>query len=309
MKFKYFKNLIFILLLGLVGALGLERVEADDASLQLTVVHLATTSTQSRIITEFPKAGQAVEGVKYELYRVGEAETLDSLSNRSSSDLQAAYSHWSNQTDAEGKIIFSSLKAGRYYGRTVGTDNQNKASFLIDLQESSKTIYPKVTWETGGIQLQKIDAETKETLSGVKFQLFEKDGLTPLRFTADGRRTTDLTASDTLTTDHNGLIRLTGLLTGDYIFKEVETLEGYILPSSDFPVHLSEEAIASHSLVTITVENHQKPQTPPDTPQKPRKKFVLPKTGEIVSGGLVVGGLGLLFVLILKQYRKRKESE
>lgn len=73
---------------------------------------------------------------------------------------------------------------------------------------------------TGKIQINKTDAETKSPISGVTFKLTKKDG----------------TIVANATTNEKGVATFSGLYQSDYILKEVSTNSKYILNTEEFNV-------------------------------------------------------------------------
>lgn len=73
---------------------------------------------------------------------------------------------------------------------------------------------------TGKIQINKTDAETKEPISEVTFQLTKKDG----------------TVVANATTNEKGVATFSGLYQSDYVLKEVSTNSKYILNTEEFNV-------------------------------------------------------------------------
>ncbi|WP_217585900.1 SpaH/EbpB family LPXTG-anchored major pilin [Lentibacillus saliphilus] len=134
-------------------------------------------------------------------------------------------------TDAYGEALFANLPLGRYKVEEIdGPDhvNLNPNDYYVDIPMTSQDgsevnynvhIYPKNEIIRGAVELTKFDGDTEGVLAGVKYELYnaaddtlvEMDGVTQF------------------STDANGKVRIDGLAYGDYYFKEVETLEGYVL--------------------------------------------------------------------------------
>ncbi len=117
-------------------------------------------------------------------------------------------------TDEDGKVLFTKLLYRDYTlketnapeGYVVGiTDSQ---TVKVDADVSKVTIENKKL--IGDVELKKIDADTKEALKGVVFELQDKDGVKISQHT----------------TNAEGKITVQELEPGDYFFKEVEAF-GY----------------------------------------------------------------------------------
>lgn len=297
----------------LLGFQGQVLAQGDQA--QLTVVHLESRDVDrpNPQLDLAPSSGKPVEGITYRLYQLKfgheaqpmsywEKLALNSLNEQSQAVFEA-------KTDSEGRAAFLQLPAGIYYG--VAVENQQRqagiAGFLVDLTGDTgyvKTVYPKVIWPTGGLHLIKygVDGQSKKPLAGVRFELYEDNGLKPLRM-KDGLHSYDLDAKTTLITNQEGQLKVAGLLAGNYYLKEVATVKGYRLKSSPISVQ-----IEAGQTKTITVDNQK--ETPP--PVKPSKRFGdwIPRTGEEQARALIGLGLVLMFVaFVIFYYQDRRKED
>lgn len=59
----------------------------------------------------------------------------------------------------------------------------------------------------------------------------------------------DLDAPTTLTTDHTGHIKVSGLIPGEYYLKEQETVKGYLIDKTDIPI-----TVEAHETSHITIK-------------------------------------------------------
>ena len=76
--------------------------------------------------------------------------------------------------------------------------------------------------KAGGLIVNKVDAETKKPLAGVKFKITYADGT---NVDMDGGK---VSSNGLYTTDTNGQIKILGI-TGTVIVEEIETLPGYVI--------------------------------------------------------------------------------
>ena len=125
-------------------------------------------------------------------------------------------------TDADGKILFEEeLSAGTYYLQEI----KAPAGYILDETKHEVTIGEKEpepvkvsvsNTPRGAVQLTKTDADTKEALEDVEFEL--------QKLSDSGEYET----VEPLITDENGIIKTSNTLeAGDYQFVETQALEGY----------------------------------------------------------------------------------
>ncbi len=97
----------------------------------------------------------------------------------------------------------------------------------------------KVTRENapvkGGIEILKVDADTKQPLAGVVFRLFDANG----NKIADG------------TTDATGKVTFSGLRLGKYVYQEISTVDGYVLDETKYDFSLT----TANLNIKVTREN------------------------------------------------------
>ncbi|ENI0454637.1 LPXTG cell wall anchor domain-containing protein, partial [Listeria monocytogenes] len=109
------------------------------------------------------------------------------------------------------------------------------------------------TLEVGSVELTKLDSATKATLAGATFELQDKEGNT---------------LQTGLTTDENGVLKVTDLVPGTYQFVETKAPIGYELDTT--PVSFEIVAGETDPIVKVTKENTLVPPTPvPPTPVPP----------------------------------------
>ena len=127
-------------------------------------------------------------------------------------------------TDSRGILLFDNIRIGNYKLKEISTDSNyilNTTIFDVKV-EHEKTTVKNITndHKKGNLKINKIDAETKNGIEGVTFELQKKDG------TVVGRATTN----------KNGEAYFNNIRIGDFNLKEVETNIKYILNTMNFEV-------------------------------------------------------------------------
>lgn len=144
-------------------------------------------------------------------------------------------------TDANGELIFNDLRIGIYtLKETAAHKNYILNTTIFDVEiENDKTTIKNIENEhkKGHIQINKIDAETKQGISGVTFGLYKTDG----------------TQVDTATTNADGIANFKNIRIGNYILKELSTNENYILNTDEFEVKVEYNVTTK-----TTIENEHK---------------------------------------------------
>lgn len=122
-----------------------------------------------------------------------------------------------------------------------GVKNSKLQPYAVTYSEYSNNNTAKVTLEEkmnkGTIKIVKNDAETKQPVANVTFQLKKQDG----------------TIIASATTDKNGLATFSGLFEGNYILKETKTSDYYVLSQKEFEVNVKYNKTTSK-----TIENDRK---------------------------------------------------
>ena len=90
---------------------------------------------------------------------------------------------------------------------------------------------------TGKVQINKVDQDTKEPIEGVEFQLLDKDGK----------------VVETKTTDANGIAKFENLIQGEYTLVETKTDDRYIALEENFDIEIEYDKETS-----IEIENEHK---------------------------------------------------
>ena len=150
---------------------------------------------------------------------------------------------WINVTDKKGEINLKDLEHGKYEAEEVeGLWNyvENKKPIKFEITEDGKTIEIKVTNKKikGSVELIKIDSDTKRPLQGAKFELWNEEKLI-----------------GEFITNEKGKIVVENLEAGNYLWKEKEAPENYIINKDaklDFNIY------EDNQKVKITAENKVK---------------------------------------------------
>lgn len=194
----------------------------------------------------------ALENVRFDLYRKGSDEAIDT-----------------KQTDISGNLTFEGLTYGEYIikeGQALSgyyISPELKAGISVVIKENgnsqAQTISLSYTNEqVGNLKLIKSDAETKDKkLAGAVFALYHADekgnATTQVTEDAHGKK---LGATDThyFTTQNDGTILVENLLPGKYIFKEITAPTGYELPQDLYSTVAQVKADATQT-ATVTKTN------------------------------------------------------
>lgn len=125
-----------------------------------------------------------------------------------------------------------------YYGKTRISGTQNYLLTANSYQNISTEISTKLELNTGKILINKVDSNTKESIEGAEFELYNsKDELL-----------------GTYLTNKNGEVEIPNLYQGKYYLKETKTNENYILDkNTKFGVD-----VVYNKTSTIDIENKHK---------------------------------------------------
>lgn len=243
--------LMFVMLIAVLGT----AVRADDrytrttGSLQLTKYETGTDAGGAYQKT--------LAGVTFDIYKVGDTET--STATPSTGKIAT------KTTGTDGIVKFEGLELGRYL--VVESDApanvvQKIANFLVDIPMTNATgdgivydveLQPKNSTAYGGFTLVKQD-ENGNPLEGVIFKIQKKNGAT----------WADYATQETLGTNAQGTITLTGLPEGTY--RMIETglgnNDGYILDNEtayEFTVKLNKATGVTEVTPDQTTVTNQKP--------------------------------------------------
>ena len=166
--------------------------------------------------------GKALAGVTYRLY--------DSAGNKIADAT----------TGANGKAVFSDLPLGSYSYQEISAPEGyvvDDTKYPITITASALDITATRTNALGkaGVEISKVDADSKSPLQGAGFRLFDASGSQ----VAEGY------------TDANGKLSFTGLKLGSYTCKEFQAPTGYELDDTAFPVVLNQNG----QVLKVTREN------------------------------------------------------
>ena len=152
---------------------------------------------------------------------------------------------------------------------------------------STETVY------SYGIDVTKVDKDTRETIKGVEFELY-KDSVTGTKI-------------GTYTTDDNGVINIKGLNVGTYYLKETKAASGYVLPAAAIEVTITDadkdgkidvaDGERTTNIVAVKIENT-------------KGDYNLPQTGGIGTWVFTIIGVCLMAgaVALLVAYKKRSDK-
>ena len=204
----------------------------DNTKYQITITATELNITQKRTNTP---AKASVEIIKVD----GDSKTpLQGAGFRlcDASNKQVAEGY----TDASGKLTFSGLRLGSYtYKEFKAPDGYvlDDTAYSAVLNQNGQVL--KVTRENipvkGSIEVLKVDAETKQPLAGVVYQLFDANG----NKIADG------------TTDTGGKLTFSGLRVGKYFYQEISTVDSYVLDETKYAFSLT----TTNLNIKVTREN------------------------------------------------------
>ena len=106
------------------------------------------------------------------------------------------------------------------YGKTTVTNTQNYVVTAGEYATANTSTDLNISTNTGKIQINKIDSETKKPIQGVKFELKNNEGKTVAK----------------ATTDKNGVANFTNLYQGKYKLVETKQNKDYIITQAEFDV-------------------------------------------------------------------------
>jgi uncharacterized surface anchored protein len=141
------------------------------------------------------------------------------------------------KTDTAGKIIVSGLREGTYIvSETIAPDGYilDAAPQTVVVSSDKLTEVEFTNKPMAGLQIKKIDADTRQPISGVSFEVSKMNGEKIGEFT----------------TDHSGLIFVSNLEPGFYSVTETKAANGYLIDSEPKNVEITYGKAA-----TLTFEN------------------------------------------------------
>ena len=173
---------------------------------------------------------KALAGVTYRLYDSAGNKIVDAT------------------TGANGKAVFSDLPLGSYSYQEISAPEGyvvDSAKYPITITASALDITATRTNALGkaGVEISKVDADSKSPLQGAGFHLYDAAGSQ----VAEGY------------TDANGKLTFTGLKLGSYTCKEFQAPAGYELDDTAFSVALNQngqtlKVTRENKLITGSIE-------------------------------------------------------
>ncbi len=188
--------------------------------------------------------------------------------------------------DEKGKATFTTdLPIGKYYVKEISTDNhyilsdkkypvvfeyagQDTATVHISVNDG-EPIENEIIY--GTIKGLKTDNETKETISGALFGLFNKDE----------KEFSEKTAILTSKSNEDGIFEFANVPYGKYIVRELKPAESYLPNEENYPVKVSE----NEEIIEITVENYKIPELKTTATIDGKKEFTV--NGDITIDDVV----------------------
>lgn len=127
-------------------------------------------------------------------------------------------------TDANGIAQVQNLPVGKYKYREIHTPYLyvlDEKEYEFEITSESREVNAKIVNQRakGILKIIKLDKETKQPVSKVKFNIIERSSNK---------------VADTIITDENGIARTKALPTGDYFYQEVEVPPEYVLDNQKY---------------------------------------------------------------------------
>lgn len=188
--------------------------------------------------------------------------------------------------DENGKAVFTTdIPIGSYYVKEISTDShyilsdekypvvfeyagQDTATVHISVNDGDP-IENEIIY--GTIKGLKTDNETKETISGALFGLFNKDE----------KEFSEKTAILTSKSNEDGIFEFANVPYGKYIVRELKPAESYLPNEENYPVKVSE----NEEIIEITVENYKIPELKTTATIDGKKEFTV--NGDITIDDVV----------------------
>lgn len=170
-----------------------------------------------------------IEGVEFQLYNKETHKLIKNLI-----------------TNEQGLIKLSNIELGDYCLKEISTPKEyilNPKEICFNLSKEQKKITLEIENKQKKVNLilAKEDAETKEKLGGVRFQLWQKENCI-----FDGY------------TNEAGILEISNLTVGSYLLKEIETIDDYILEKEPKVIEITGE----DQEIKITISNRKLTKVP-----------------------------------------------
>ena len=150
----------------------------------------------------------------------------------------------------------------------------------------------KVTVYTYGIELQKVDKNSGESLTGAEFNLLDSKGTAMYFIYVEGiyypANATDTDSTSTLIVDDEGMLYIYGLDAGKYVLEETKAPAGYLIATNTVTIKIVDDNLDgiidddTDAIYSIKFTNTE--------------SFVLPVTGGI--GSIIFTIIGIIFIAI-----------
>ena len=185
---------------------------------------------------------------------------------------------YEGMTDDKGILKVCDLDFGKYYIKEIKPSKYyklNEEVIYFEVLENDKLITIDITNERykGSLKFVKIDSKTKEKLPNAKIKIIYKE--------------TNEVIFDGLT-DNNGEIILKDINAGEYIIKEIQSPNGYILSNEEMTFEIDKDGME----VAVCMEN---------------EKIEIPNTKNTTDNNLLM--LMCLIVLIFISRKKKKHEK
>ena len=272
MKKRFFSSFLIVLLLLVnfaTSAFALQDPPVDFAERGSITVHkysfegdeadkLDGTGLELDKDVDIPNQSTPLPGTVYEIQQTH--ELVQGTNNQEEwVELVTPATPIQRTTDSNGVANFDDLDLGRYTLKEISAPGHltDPRTYYIDvpLTVADGTqllydvhVYPKNTPVDGGVEFLKLGEDAEENaLAGVVFHLFHENG-------------TRVDDEDYIS-GLDGYVRVTGLATGSYYFKEVETVNGYLLNDTKIPFEI-EEITGDEQPETVVLPNFQNYKEP-----------------------------------------------
>lgn len=192
------------------------------------------------------------------------SEIIEELKDLKDEDISKENGNFTetSKSDVDGRITLS-LEKGTYYVREVSDNSRDYeiSPFVFKVPDDGNTIYSKTIIKIpdilGKVRLLKI-SEENNPLENVGFKLYMR--------TANGDVEVPLTENSydkegstrTLYTDKNGQIFIDKLPLGEYFFREIEPLSGYVIDKRDTSFKIVDENEISLKVINKKAETGDK---------------------------------------------------